>query len=42
MKPVSSYEGAINWFNTQILVQSYADRVLVIVTQVGKIGCLVR
>lgn len=42
VQPVLSIQTTVDGFDTQILVQNYADRVMIIVTQVGKIGCLVR
>lgn len=42
MKPIASTDEVIDGMDTQIMVQNYADRVLVLVTQLGKVGCLVR
>ena len=32
----------VNGVPTELLIQKYEDRILVLVTQVGKVGCLVR
>ncbi|KAG8948897.1 hypothetical protein FRC04_009236 [Tulasnella sp. 424] len=32
----------INGNHTEVLVQSYGDRILVLVTQLGKVGCLIQ
>lgn len=42
--PIPSYTArrAINDIETELVVQTFDDRVLVIVTQSGKVGCLVR
>ena len=32
----------LNGVETEVLLQYFADRVLVIVTQLGKVGCFVR
>ncbi|KAG9028440.1 hypothetical protein FS837_003885 [Tulasnella sp. UAMH 9824] len=32
---------SINGIHTEVLVQSYGDRILVLVTQLGKVGCLI-
>lgn len=42
MKPIANSEETIDGLKTQILIQNYADRVFVLVTQLGKVGCLVR
>jgi len=42
--PVSTYKlrRAVGGVETELVVQTFDDRVLVIVTQNGKVGCLVR
>ena len=41
MRPSSQITRELNGTTTEILLQNYADRVLVLVTQVGKVGNLV-
>ncbi|KAF8311275.1 hypothetical protein DL93DRAFT_2157321 [Clavulina sp. PMI_390] len=42
MRPVAHASTIIDGLETQILLQNYADRVLVLVTQLGKVGCLIQ
>lgn len=40
--PTAQRARVIGGQHTEVLVQAYADRVFVLVTQLGRIGCLVR
>jgi hypothetical protein len=40
--PTAQRVRLINSIQTELLVQSFKDRILVILTQLGRIGCLVR
>ncbi|KAK4694306.1 hypothetical protein P7C70_g8756, partial [Phenoliferia sp. Uapishka_3] len=42
--PIATAQRArlINNLHTEVLVQSYSDRVLVLITQLGRIGCLLQ
>jgi hypothetical protein len=42
--PIASFQlrKAIGGTETELLIQTFDDRILVLVTQTGKIGCLVR
>jgi proteasome assembly chaperone 3 len=41
MKPSSQTSREIAGIHTDVLLQHFADRILVLVTQMGKVGCLV-
>ncbi|GAA5822063.1 hypothetical protein JCM11251_004844 [Rhodosporidiobolus azoricus] len=40
--PTAQRARIINGVHTDVLVQSFADRILVIVTQLGRIGCMIQ
>jgi len=42
MQPVVLIERDIDSVHTQVIIQTFSDRVLVIVTQLQKVGALVR
>lgn len=42
MQPVVLIERDIESVHTQVIIQTFSDRVLVIVTQLQKVGALVR
>jgi hypothetical protein len=42
MRPVVLVERNIESVHTQVIIQTFSDRVLVIVTQLQKVGTLVR
>jgi len=42
MKPIYQTEQPVQGVSTKILVQSFSDRVMVLVTQMGKVGCLIQ
>jgi len=41
MQPSSQLTRSLDGIETELLVQSFSDRVLVLITQVGKVGNLV-
>ena len=41
MKSISKLDVEIEGVKTEVLIQSFIDRVLLLVTQLGKVGCLV-
>ncbi|GAA5986609.1 hypothetical protein JCM10908_003822 [Rhodotorula pacifica] len=40
--PTAQQARVLNGVHTEVLVQVYADRILVIVTQLGRIGCMIQ
>ncbi|KAF8334341.1 uncharacterized protein EI90DRAFT_3051886 [Cantharellus anzutake] len=42
MKPISKLEVEVEDVQTEILMQSFSDRVFILVTQLGKVGCLIQ
>ncbi|POY74139.1 hypothetical protein BMF94_2951 [Rhodotorula taiwanensis] len=40
--PTAQRARTVNGVHTEVLVQVYADRILVIVTQLGRIGCMIQ
>jgi len=42
MKSISKLDVEIEGVKTEVLIQSFVDRVLLLVTQLGKVGCLIQ
>ena len=41
MRPIYQSERSVEGLSTRFLIQSFSDRIVVLVTQLGKVGCLV-